>query len=1124
MSYDLTRPATSSLNADYGIGRYYEGANTDGPYAFLRGGFWFNRENAGVAALFLNSAPGSQAYTLGSRCATDPVAILPSYLPSSGRSGSGGAQVAVGSIADAYFSQSVNLGDTSTYYFSAYVYNNTAGSVGGVVDATVASLYYGGNTITNPIYTAVVGETGWYLLTGTVTGVASSVDTGLVVKKGKTVIVDDVSLHQYSASGSLTSSIIDTEFASGSKWGTLTFNATTPTDTGVVVKLRTSNSPSMTGPPDFSTCSGLSSGSDISSNGCVTDSHRYFQYQAELETSDKLVTPTFQDLTLEFVTFDAVAPSIALTTLAPDPHSDNTPVLTGTASDVTGNVTAVEFQMNGTGGSWTACTADDSSFNSPTEAFTCTVTDALTDDMHTMNVRASDSNGNTTADGSVTSDTFTIDVTAPTVPGVPSTISPTADTTPTWSWTASSDATSGLATPAYTVEWSSSASFASGVFSATASSNSFTHITPLTDGSWYFRVKSSDLAGNQSAYSPTALVQINTGAPTGSVSINNGSEYTNNRSVNLSLTASSGFFTGTSDIQMKISNLPDLSDASYQAFASSLTWTLNAGDGSQTVYVQFKDSTGNESGAYTDTIVLDMTAPSGFDLQEPGHQSYTDNDRPAFKWRAASDPDATAGLSKYKLEIDNGESDDFTIDNINPSGTTTDETSQYRVEYQNFQDIDDTNNYILVTTKSSLLWGVENNDGRLKEGKREWRVVAVDRAGNETSHSRTLFVDRTGPRAEVTQINSVSCQANYSSASTRLVKNTQGDGSCAFSTSDTTPSIFGLVTDPLSGESDSDSQSARQNNRVASGPKQVEVRIEKLSGGGVYELHSLATVNLRENYWVHDGTIITDATRQDSDKFSSFEFAPQESLGRGSFRAKLYGRDVAGNSGGQVMVYFTIADFQSVATPEQVQIATEEIEEYIEQELPTATEEEKEQVREELLEQVEVTVPEEPVQISQTGALRAYLAEVRASLGQISQGLLVYIQQVGQQGWLALVESWQKPQQLAENLGQWWSYTQTAFSEMVLDTQPTMISQVKAEQVTPTTAVITWKTNHLATSKVNYGLTKDYGQDVQSSIKVHEHRVEITGLEPGVTYCYEVMSQNGNYVYDANHEFTTPVE
>jgi hypothetical protein len=33
--------------------------------------------------------------------------------------------------------------------------------------------------------------------------------------------------------------------------------------------------------------------------------------------------------------------------------------------------------------------------------------------------------------------------------------------------------------------------------------------------------------------------------------------------------------------------------------------------------------------------------------------------------------------------------------------------------------------------------------------------------------------------------------------------------------------------------------------------------------------------------------------------------------------------------------------------------------------------------------------------------------------------------------------------------------------------------------------------------------------------------MKITGLEPGKTYYYEVMSQNKNYVFDARHEFKT---
>ena len=82
----------------------------------------------------------------------------------------------------------------------------------------------------------------------------------------------------------------------------------------------------------------------------------------------------------------------------------------------------------------------------------------------------------------------------------------------------------------------------------------------------------------------------------------------------------------------------------------------------------------------------------------------------------------------------------------------------------------------------------------------------------------------------------------------------------------------------------------------------------------------------------------------------------------------------------------------------------------------------------------------------------------------------------------------------------------------------------KVAKLNKDSVIITWKTNHLATSKVNYGETLDYGKDIQSSTKVHDHKMEITGLKPTQKYYYEVMSQNKNYVYDAHHEFITPKE
>lgn len=119
------------------------------------------------------------------------------------------------------------------------------------------------------------------------------------------------------------------------------------------------------------------------------------------------------DATFSELVFDNTAPSISLTALSPDPNNDNTPSVTGTATEAIGTVSNVQYQMDGTGGSWTSCTADDGTFDEASEAFTCTVSPALSDGSHTIYVRATDSNGNTTGSGSESEDTFTIDVTSP---------------------------------------------------------------------------------------------------------------------------------------------------------------------------------------------------------------------------------------------------------------------------------------------------------------------------------------------------------------------------------------------------------------------------------------------------------------------------------------------------------------------------------------------------------------------------------------------------------------------------------------------------------------------------------------------------------------------------------------
>ncbi|MFA7301447.1 MAG: right-handed parallel beta-helix repeat-containing protein [Candidatus Shapirobacteria bacterium] len=101
-----------------------------------------------------------------------------------------------------------------------------------------------------------------------------------------------------------------------------------------------------------------------------------------------------------------------------------------------------------------------------------------------------------------------VDTSGPSVPGTPGTTSPTNNTRPTWTWTASNDNESDLISPAYTIEWSQDNTFISGVSTTMTNTNSYTHNSNLANGTWYFRVKSTNLATMDSSFSNNGQVVI----------------------------------------------------------------------------------------------------------------------------------------------------------------------------------------------------------------------------------------------------------------------------------------------------------------------------------------------------------------------------------------------------------------------------------------------------------------------------------------------------------------------------------------------------------------------------------------------------------------------------------------
>lgn len=199
-------------------------------------------------------------------------------------------------LTTARYTQSLNVGDTDTYGVEAYAYTG-----GGAVSSTDVQLHFDGNPITTS-FTAVGG--GWFRLTGTVTGANAAKDYGVEVYSGKTVYVDNFSVYKYQASGSVTSNVFDLGF--GGDWGTLLY---TSSGTGTTsVKVRTSNNADMSGAPAFAGCGAIASSTDLTGQSCVTDNHRYAQYQVTLAPTG-LSTPVFEDIAVNYTPWDTTPPT-----------------------------------------------------------------------------------------------------------------------------------------------------------------------------------------------------------------------------------------------------------------------------------------------------------------------------------------------------------------------------------------------------------------------------------------------------------------------------------------------------------------------------------------------------------------------------------------------------------------------------------------------------------------------------------------------------------------------------------------------------------------------------------------------------------------------------------------------
>lgn len=128
---------------------------------------------------------------------------------------------------------------------------------------------------------------------------------------------------------------------------------------------------------------------------------------------------------------------------------------------------------------------------------------------------------------------------------------------------------------------------------------------PLTEGTYQVRAVATDTSGN-AATSAAVSFTVDTTPPSGAqININNGATVTNNRQVTLALTATDP----NGPLQMMLSENATFTGANWEAFATTRTWTLSAGDGARTVYARFRDNAGNVSSTVSAAITVDTVKP-----------------------------------------------------------------------------------------------------------------------------------------------------------------------------------------------------------------------------------------------------------------------------------------------------------------------------------------------------------------------------------------------------------------------------------------------------------------------------------------------------------------------------------
>ena len=236
---------------------------------------------------------------------------------------------------------------------------------------------------------------------------------------------------------------------------------------------------------------------------------------------------------------------------------------------------------------------------------------------------------------------FTIDSTPPSVPTLisPSNGSKIASSTPTYSWNASTDNLTGVAS--YEIKVDSAVT-------TQGATTSYPQPTPLAEGFHTWEVKAKDGVGNWSAYSTAFTFEVDTSGPnlTGII-LRDLDTLVQSFTNALTISVEAQNVTG-SPTQMMMSENADFSGAAWVSYQNPATFEISAGQGLKTVRYKLRDALLNPSVTVEANITLDTQPPYASIFKPSPWQVLAGGISAEVKWEAI---DSVSGVAADGIDI-----------------------------------------------------------------------------------------------------------------------------------------------------------------------------------------------------------------------------------------------------------------------------------------------------------------------------------------------------------------------------------------------------------------------------------------------------------------------------------------